>query len=80
MGGHHHQPIEDVVAPRNVIVHHKENGVMDYWLVPRLVSGSRVMTKVFPIAQTNMGVFVHNIEDVKDYIVTPSGDWLSASP
>jgi hypothetical protein len=80
MGGHHHQPIEDVVAPRNVIVHHKENGVMDYWLVPRIVSGSRVMTKVFPIAQTNMGVFVHNIEDVKDYIVTPSGDWLSASP
>ncbi|HEY3938030.1 MAG TPA: hypothetical protein VGL97_11400 [Bryobacteraceae bacterium] len=79
LGGHHHQPIEDVMAPRNVIVHHRENGVMDYWLVPRIVSGSRVMTKVFPIAQTNMGIFVHDLENVKDYIVTPTGDWLVAS-
>jgi hypothetical protein len=79
LGGHHHQPIEDVVAPRNVIVHHRENGLMDYWLVPRIVSGSRVMTKVFPIAQTNMGIFVHDLENVKDYIVTPTGDWLVAS-
>jgi hypothetical protein len=79
MGGHHHQPVEDVVAPRNVVVHHRENGVMDYWLIPRILSGTRVMTKVFPIAQTNMGIFVHDMENTKDYIVTPSGDWLAAS-
>jgi hypothetical protein len=79
MGGHHHDPIEDVIAPRNAIVHHNDNGVMDYWLMPRVISGSRVMVKVFPIAQTNLGIFVHGFDDVRDYVVTPSGDWLTAS-
>jgi hypothetical protein len=79
MGGHHHDPIEDVIAPRNAIVHHTENGVMDYWLMPRVVSGARSMIKVFPIAQTNLGIFVHSFDEVRDYVVTPSGDWLPAS-
>ena len=79
MGGHHHDPIEDVIAPRNAIVHHTENGVMDYWLMPRVVSGARSMIKVFPIAQTNLGIFVHSFDEVRDYVVTPSGDWLAAS-
>jgi hypothetical protein len=79
MGGHHHDPIEDVIAPRNAIVHHTESGVMDYWLMPRVVSGTRSMIKVFPIAQTNLGIFVHSFDEVRDYVVTPSGDWLAAS-
>ena len=79
MGGHHHDPIEDVIAPRNAIVHHNESGVMDYWLMPRVISGSRSMIKVFPIAQTNLGIFVHCFDEVRDYVVTPSGDWLAAS-
>jgi hypothetical protein len=79
MGGHHHDPIEDVIAPRNAIVHHNDNGVMDYWLIPRVISGSRIMVKVFPIAQTNLGIFVHGFDSVRDYVVTPSGDWLAAS-
>ena len=79
MGGHHHDPIEDVIAPRNAVVHHNENGVMDYWLMPRVVSGARSMIKVFPVAQTNLGVFVHGFDEVRDYVVTPSGDWLAAS-
>ncbi len=76
---HHHQPIGDVVAMDNVVVHHNKSGVMDYWLVPRIVSGAKIMTKVVPIAQTTIGVFVHNAEDGNDYIVTPSSDWLAAS-
>jgi hypothetical protein len=79
MGGHHHDPIEDVIAPRNAIVHHTENGVMDYWLMPRVVSGARSMIKVFPISQTNLGIFVHSFDEVRDYVVTSSGDWLAAS-
>jgi hypothetical protein len=79
MGGHHHDPIEDVIAPRNAVVHHNENGVMDYWLMPRVVSGARSMIKVFPVAQTNLGIFVHGFDEVRDYVVTPSGDWLAAS-
>lgn len=79
MGHHHHDPIEDVIAPRNAVVHHNENGVMDYWVLPRVVSGSRSMIKVFPIAQTNLGIFVHSFDEIRDYVVTPSGDWLAAS-
>jgi hypothetical protein len=79
MGYHHHDPIEDVIAPRNAVVHHNESGVMDYWLIPRVVSGSRSMIKVFPIAQTNLGIFVHSFDEIRDYVVTPSGDWLVAS-
>jgi len=79
MGGHHHEPIEDVIAPRNAVVHHNESGVMDYWMMPRVVSGARSMIKVFPIAQTNLGIFVHSFDEVRDYVVTPSGDWITAS-
>jgi len=79
MGGHHHEPIEDVIAPRNAVVHHSESGVMDYWMMPRVVSGARSMIKVFPVAQTNLGIFVHSFDDVRDYVVTPSGDWITAS-
>ena len=79
MGGHHDDPIEDVIAPRNAIVHHNESGAMDYWLIPRIISGSRTMVKVFPIAQTSLGIFVHCFDEVRDYVVTPSGDWLNAS-
>jgi hypothetical protein len=79
MGGHHHDPIEDVIAPRNAVVHHDESGVMDYWLMPRVVSGSRSMIKVFPVAQTGLGIFVHSFDEIRDYVVTPSGDWLAAS-
>jgi hypothetical protein len=32
-----------------------------------------------PILQNNSGTFVHHIAEVKDYIVTPSGDWIEAS-
>jgi hypothetical protein len=79
MGGHRHDPIEDVIAPRNAIVHHNESGAMDYWLMPRIISGSRTIVKVFPIAQTSLGIFVHCFDEVRDYVVTPSGDWLNAS-
>ncbi|HEY6987904.1 MAG TPA: hypothetical protein VH369_05945 [Bryobacteraceae bacterium] len=79
MGGHRHDPVEDVIAPRNAIVHHNESGAMDYWLMPRIISGFRTMVKVFPIAQTSLGIFVHCFDEVRDYVVTPSGDWLNAS-
>jgi hypothetical protein len=79
MGSHHHDPIEDVIAPHSVIVHHNEDGVLDYWLAPRIVSGSKTLIKVMPVAQTNMGIFVHSIDEVRDYMITPSGDWLAAS-
>lgn len=79
MGGHHHPPIQFAVAPADVVVHHNSLGVMDYWLVPRMVSGVWTLAKVVPVSQSKAGTFVHHVEEVKDYIVTPSGDWIPAS-
>jgi hypothetical protein len=79
MGGHIHPPIEWAVAPPNVVVHHNSAGVMDYWLVPRILSGVSTMVKVVPIVQTNSGTFVHDIAEIKDYTITPSGDWIDAT-
>ncbi len=79
MGGHHHPPMEYAVAPDGVVVHHNYLGVMDYWMVPRMLSGVLTMTKVVPIAQSNAGIFVHDVAEIRDYIVTPSGDWIATS-
>jgi hypothetical protein len=45
---------------------------MDYWLVPRVVGGVQTMEKVVPVSQTNAGTVVHDVEEVKDYFLTPS--------
>jgi hypothetical protein len=78
MGGHHHPPIEFAVAPPDVVVHHNSLGVMDYWLIPRWISGARNMIKVVPISQNDGGTFVLSVSEVQDYVVTSSGDWLAA--
>lgn len=44
--------------------------------MPRMQSGVPTMVKVVPIMQNNSGTFVHHIAEVKDYIVTPSGEWI----
>jgi hypothetical protein len=80
MGGHHHPPLESaIVAPPDAVVHHNSLGVMDYWLLPHTVSGVRNMAKVVPISQTSAGTFVHDVGEVKDYIITPSGVWIAAT-
>ena len=77
LGGHHHPPLEyATVAPAEAIVHHNAAGVMDYWLVPRVVSGVQAMVKVVPISQNNTGTLVHDVAEVKDYLLTPAGDWV----
>lgn len=80
MGGHHHSPIDvATVAPPGASVHHNSVGVMDYWLVPRVVSGVQTMVKVVPISQNNGASFVHHVAEAKDYILTSSGDWIAVS-
>jgi hypothetical protein len=80
MGGHHHPPIDvATVAPQGASVHYNSLGVMDYWLVPRTVSGMHTMVKVVPISQTNAGSFVHDVAEAKDYFLTQSGDWIAVS-
>ncbi|MFL6354176.1 MAG: hypothetical protein ACJ74Z_20320 [Bryobacteraceae bacterium] len=79
MGGHIHPPIEWALVPSNVVAHNNSAGTVDYWLVPRIQSGVSTMVKVVPIVQNNSGTFVHHIAEVKDYTVTPSGDWVESS-
>lgn len=80
MGGHHHPPIDvATVAPSGAIVHYNALGVMDYWLVPRVQAGVQTMVKVVPISQNNGATFVHDVEESKDYLLTPAGDWIAAS-
>lgn len=79
LGGHHHAPMETSVAPSDAVVHHNSLGLMDYWLMPRLVSGAWSMVKVVPIAEGPTGIFVHDVAEVKDYIVTPTRDWIAIS-
>jgi hypothetical protein len=74
--GHVHPPLDWALVPRNVVVHHDGAGVMDYWQVPRIVSGIPATVRVIPIAQNNLGTYVHHIAEVKDYLITPSGDWI----
>lgn len=78
LGGHNHPPIEWAVTPANVVVHHNSAGTMDYWMVPRTQSGVPMMVKVVPVVQNNSGTLVHHIAEVKDYILTPSGDWIES--
>ncbi|MBV9760697.1 MAG: hypothetical protein JO340_09040 [Acidobacteriaceae bacterium] len=80
MGGHHHAPLSTAtVAPEGATVHYNSLGVMDYWLVPRVVSGVRSMAKVVPISQNNGASFIHDVAEARDYIVTPSGEWIAVS-
>jgi hypothetical protein len=65
------KPIESAVA------HKTDDGTIDYWLVPR--GPDQVQTKVLPIGNSAEGVVVHNLEDGKDYTLTPSGEWRNGA-
>jgi hypothetical protein len=67
----------DVKPTESAIAHKGVDGKTDYWLVPR---GADIpAAKVLPIGISANGVVVHNLDDGKDYTVTPAGDWLNGS-
>jgi len=66
------------VKPTEAAVAHKaSDGTIDYWLVPR--SGEATPSKVLPIGTSAEGVVVHNLDDGKDYTLTPSGEWRNGA-
>lgn len=66
------------VKPTDTAVPHKSaDGSIDYWLVPRGADAS--LNKVLPIGTSAEGVVVHNLEDGKDYTLTPSGEWRNGA-
>ena len=67
------------VKPTDAAVPHKgADGLIDYWLVPR--GAEAAPSKVLPIGTSAEGVVVHNLEDGKDYTLTPAGEWRNSAP
>jgi hypothetical protein len=67
------------VKPTDAAVPHKgADGLTDYWLVPRGTEAA--LSKVLPIGTSAEGVVVHNLEDGKDYTLTPAGEWRTSGP
>jgi hypothetical protein len=66
------------LKPTDAAVPHKSaDGSVDYWLVPRGADPSP--SKVLPIGTSTDGVVVHDLEDGKDYTLTPSGEWRNGA-
>jgi hypothetical protein len=66
------------LKPNDMAVPHRgADGAIDYWLVPR--GTDKPQAKVLTIGTSVEGVVVHNLEDGKDYTLTPAGEWRSGS-
>jgi hypothetical protein len=69
--------ILEIKPTESAVAHKSDDGTIDYWLVPR--GPELVQTKVLPIGTSAEGVVVHNLEDGKDYTLTPSGEWRNGA-
>jgi hypothetical protein len=69
--------ILDIKPTEAAVPHKSDDGTIDYWLVPR--GPEQVQTKVLPIGSSAEGVVIHNLEDGKDYTLTPSGEWRNGA-
>ncbi|MGA2099392.1 MAG: hypothetical protein ABSH39_24195 [Candidatus Acidiferrum sp.] len=66
----------EIKPSESAVPHKSDDGTIDYWLVPR--GAEQVQTKVLPVGTSPEGVVVHNLEDGKDYTLTPSGEWRTS--
>jgi len=67
----------DIKPAETAVPHKGADGSVDYWLVPR--GADQSSTKVLPIGTSPEGVVVHNLDDGKDYTLTPSGEWRNGA-
>jgi hypothetical protein len=67
----------DVKPTESAVAHKGADGVVDYWIIPRGVDTPP--SKVLPIGTSADGVIIHNLDDGKDYTITPTGDWRNSS-
>lgn len=74
---HDHQIQTSIPLPAGALAHQSQ-GVIDYWMVPRMFTSGERVVKVFPYGVNSIGVKVHDIEDGMDYILTPTGQWTAA--
>ena len=69
--------ILDIKPTDSAVAHKGADGSVDYWIVTRGVDTPP--SKVLPIGTTADGVVIHNLEDGKDYTITPTGEWRNGS-
>jgi len=69
--------ILEIKPTESAVPHKSDDGTIEYWLVPR--GAEQVQTKVLPIGTSPEGVVIHNLEDGKDYTLTPSGEWRNGA-
>lgn len=67
-------PLLDVKPTESAIAHRSAEGAIDYWVLPHGPFFSDP-TKVLPLGRSPNGVYVRNLDDGRNYRVTPSGDW-----
>ena len=67
-------PLLDVKPTESATAHRTADGNIDYWVVPHGPFFSEP-AKVLPIGRSPNGVYVRNLEDGRNYRLTPSGEW-----
>jgi hypothetical protein len=67
----------DLKPTESAVAHKAADGTVDYWLVPR--GAGQPSSKVLSIGTGPEGVVVHDLDDGKDYTVTPSGEWRNGA-
>jgi hypothetical protein len=66
----------DIKPTESAVAHRAVDGTVDYWIVQR--GADRAEAKVLSIGTSPDGVVIHNLEDGKDYTLTPSGEWRNS--
>jgi hypothetical protein len=70
---HFHDPAFYIKLPSNAEQHIDAAGRPDYWIVQSLNTDRKKRSRVLPFGSNSVGVFVHDLDDGSDYILTPSG-------
>ncbi len=66
-------PVMELKPTDAATPHRTADGSIDYWLVAR--SADKEPAKVLPVATSADGVVIYNLEDGKNYTLTPQGEW-----
>jgi hypothetical protein len=74
VGGRFRDPLLDVRPTELAKAHRSTDGNIDYWVLPHGPFFSEP-ARVRPIGRSLNGVYVRNMDDGKNYRLTPSGDW-----
>jgi hypothetical protein len=78
-GPHSHQMDASIPMPAGALGHQNSQGELDYWLITRTLPSGERFVKVEPYGTSSRGIEMHSMSDGTDYILTPRGDWLSAT-